>query len=103
MDPTMSHGTESSSTMTAVETSATADPASASTQPDHQASPRLRFDAQGQLIPFTAAERAARAEAVNRMFDELASIPGNSVEEDRAIYRAIDAERPDRPLFEGKY
>ncbi len=37
------------------------------------------------------------------MFVELANIPANPIEEDQAIYRAIDAERPDRPLFEGMY
>ena len=67
------------------------------------ASPPLRWDQNGCLIPFTAAQRAIRAEAVRRMFAELAEIPANPVEEDHEIYRAIDAERPDRPLFEGKY
>ncbi len=67
------------------------------------ASPPLRLDQNGCWIPFTAAQRAIRAEAVRRMFAELAEISANPVEEDHEIYRANDAERPDRPLFEGKY
>ena len=64
---------------------------------------RLMLDDKGRIIPPTQAELADRAKAVERMFVELAKIPANPIEEDQAIYRAIDAERPDRPLFEGMY
>jgi len=62
-----------------------------------------RFDAKGHWIPPTEAERKARVEAVRRMIDEIAGIPDDATEDDGEVYRAIDAERPERPLFDGMF
>ncbi len=58
-----------------------------------------RYDEQGYILPFTEAER----EGVRRMIEELKSIHNGPEEDDREFMRAMDANRPDFPLFEGMY
>ena len=66
-------------------------------------SSRLRLDDQGRLIPPTDAEHQARAAAALRMIEEVNNIPDEPGEDDGDFFRTIEAERPERPLFEGLY
>ncbi len=66
-------------------------------------SPPFKFDEQGRILPFTPAERAMRMEAIRRMIEELKSVENGPEEDDRDFFRAMDADRPDFPLFEGMY
>ncbi len=66
-------------------------------------SPPARFDAEGRLLPWTDAEQARHAEAVREGMARLAEIPDEPGEDDRDFFRAMDADRPERPLFEGYY
>ena len=50
-------------------------------------------------MPFTDAER----EAFHQMIVELNTIHNGPEEDDREFMRAMDAHRPDFPLFEGMY
>ena len=64
----------------------------------------IRIDDQGRLIPFTPAERAARAEALLQALEEIRNIPDDPNESsDEEVFRAIDSHRPHRPLFEDYY
>ena len=64
----------------------------------------IRFDDQGRLIPFTPAERVARAEALLQALEEMRAIPdGPDEPSDSEVFRAIDSHRPHRPLFEEYY
>ena len=64
---------------------------------------RLRLDLQGRLIVPTDAEHEARSAAVKRMIEDIREIPNGPDEDDRDFFRAIDEERPERPLFKGRY
>ena len=66
-------------------------------------SPPARFDAAGRILPWTEAEQAQHAEAVREGMARLAEIPDDPSEDDRAFFRAMDAERPGCPLFVGYY
>jgi hypothetical protein len=66
-------------------------------------SPRLRFDDRGHAIPPTEEERRARSEALRLALAEMASIPDDPPGSDEEVMRAIDAGRPERPLFRGLY
>lgn len=58
----------------------------------------------GRLLPLTAEERAARSEAMARVFGELIPADENETDERWAeVFRGIDQARPHRPLFEGMY
>jgi hypothetical protein len=65
--------------------------------------PPVRYDDRGHAIPPTEAERQARSEALRRGLAELASIPDDPAESDEEFWRAIDAARPERPLFQRYY
>ena len=56
-------------------------------------------DEQGYVRPFTEAER----EGVRQMIEELKNIHNGPEEDDREFMRAMDANRPNFPLFEGMY
>jgi hypothetical protein len=62
------------------------------------------YDAEGNRLPETDEERAARSERLRRLFEEWAQQPDTdppgAYEE---ALRAIDEERPHRKLFEGYY
>lgn len=64
---------------------------------------RLRFDEHGHAIPPTEAEHAAAIEAWSRALAALAAIPDDPNEPDEVFWRAMDEDRPERPLFEEYY
>lgn len=64
-------------------------------------SPPAKFDAEGHILPWTEAEQAQHAEAVCEGTAWLAEILDEPGEGLREFFRAIDAERPERPLFKG--
>jgi len=66
-------------------------------------STRLRLDDQGRAIPFTPAERQARAEALRLALEDTHATTTDdpSGVTDSEVFRAIDRHRPERPLFEG--
>jgi len=68
-------------------------------------SPRLRLDDQGRAIPFTPAERQARAEALRLALEEIQANRADdpSGVTDSEVFQAIDSHRPERPLFEEYY
>jgi hypothetical protein len=71
--------------------------------PKPRAGRRLRFDEHGHAIPLTEAEMAeCKAEALLAL-DELARIPDDPAESDEEFWRAMDEERPERPLFKEYY
>ena len=61
----------------------------------------LMLDARGRLVPPTDEERRSRAEALTRALADLDQIPDDPPGSDEAFWRAIDAGRPHRKLFEG--
>lgn len=65
--------------------------------------PRLRFDEHGHAIPFTEAEMQARSDSLRLALEAMAAIPDDPPGSDEAFWRAIDAERPERPLFKELY
>ena len=65
--------------------------------------PRLQFDEHGHAIPFTEAELQARSESLRIALEAMAAIPDDPPGSDEAFWRAIDAERPERPLFKELY
>lgn len=67
----------------------------------HKAPP-IRYDEHGHVIPLTDEERTARAEALRRALAAMAAIPDDPGESDEEFWRAVDAGRPERPLF-GRY
>jgi hypothetical protein len=70
---------------------------------DVRRGPRLRLDENGHAIPFTAAEREARSEALRLALEAMAAIPDDPNEPDEEFWRAMDESRPDRPLFRELY
>jgi hypothetical protein len=76
-----------------------------STTTDNEAtvSPRLRFDERGHAIAPTDEERRARSETLRLALAEMATIPDDPPGSDEEAMRAIDAGRPERPLFRGLY
>ena len=65
--------------------------------------PALRYDQHGHVIPPTEEERRARSEALKRALAAMAAIPDDPAESDEEFWRAIDAGRPERPLFQRYY
>ena len=62
------------------------------------------FDKQGQWITPSPVERKARSEALARAIREIETTPDDDPPGIEAeMMRAIDSERPHRPLFEGMY
>lgn len=59
----------------------------------------------GRLLPLTEEQRRARSEALARTIEEIGQITDETDTDERwaEVYRSIDAERPERPLFVGKY
>jgi hypothetical protein len=68
-----------------------------------QKAPPIRYDDSGHAIPPTENERRARSEALRRGLAEIASIPDDPAEPDEEFWRAIDASRPERPVFQRYY
>jgi hypothetical protein len=64
---------------------------------------RLQFDEHGHAIPPTEAEMKADRQAFLIAMAELAAIPDDPPGSDEAFMRAIDAGRPERPLFRDYY
>ena len=64
---------------------------------------RLQFDEQGHAIPLTEAEKAEDYQAFLLARAEMANIPDDPPGSDEEFWRAIDAGRPDRPLFRDYY
>ena len=64
---------------------------------------RLRFDEHGHAIPPTEAERAADTQALLIALEAMAAIPDDPPGSDEEFWRAIDAGRPERPLFKELY
>ena len=73
-----------------------------SIEQSHKAPP-IRFDDRGHAIPPTEAERRVRSEALRRGLAEIAAIPDDPPGSDEEFWRAIDAGRPERPLFRRLY
>jgi hypothetical protein len=65
--------------------------------------PRLRFDDQGHAIARTEAEHQAIAEAFRAALVSMAAIPDDPHVSDQECMRAIDEDRPERPLFQEYY
>lgn len=65
--------------------------------------PMVRLDAEGRIIPFTEVEQAQYIEAVRDCLARMAAVPDDHNEDDREFFRAMDADRPERPLFKGMY
>ena len=65
--------------------------------------PRLRFDDRDHAIPPTEEERRARSEALRLALAEMASIHDDPPGSDEEVMRALDAGRPERPLFRRLY
>ncbi len=65
--------------------------------------PRLRFDEHGHIIPPTEEEMRATLESLKLALEAMAAIPDDPPGSDEAFWRAIDAERPERPLFKELY
>lgn len=87
------NGTEGGSTMTPIQS-----------DPETTAPNRLKLDARGRMLPRTDEERAASREALREALRRMAEIPADDPPgETEEFMRAIDAGRPDRPLFEGYY
>ena len=63
------------------------------------------YDAEGNRLPETDEERAARSERLRRLFEEWAQQPPDPIEDElwEQAMREIDEERPHRKLFEGYY
>jgi hypothetical protein len=64
------------------------------------------YDAEGNRLPETDEERAARSERLRRLFEEWAQQPPDPTDSDaiwEQVMRGIDEERPHRKLFEGYY
>jgi hypothetical protein len=64
---------------------------------------RLKFDDQGHAIPPTDEERAENQKALLIALAEMAEIPDDPPGSDEEFWRAIDEERPERPLFREFY
>ena len=71
--------------------------------PEETSPNRLKVDADGRALPRTDAERAGDVVRIRAMLARMAEIPDDDGVSDAEIFRAIDAERPHRPLFEGMY
>ena len=65
--------------------------------------PRVKLDDQGRVIPLTAVELQAKAEAIRVALDEMRAIENGPDEDDKEFFRAMDSHRPDAPLFERMY
>ena len=65
--------------------------------------PRLRLDDRGRLIPPTEDEHRARSAALRRALAMIAEIPDDPPGSDEEFMRAIDAGRPECPLFQERY
>jgi hypothetical protein len=65
--------------------------------------PRLRFDDRGHAIPRTEAEHKAIAEAFLLALEKMATISDDLPGSDQEGMRAIDEDRPERPLFQEYY
>ncbi len=63
----------------------------------------LRVDNQGRLIPRTEAEKIEDHQALLQAFAEMDAIPDDPPGSDEELFRAIDAGRPERPLFREYY
>jgi hypothetical protein len=64
------------------------------------------YDAEGNRLPETDQERAARSERLRRLFEEWAQQPPDPTDSDaiwEQVMRGIDEGRPHRKLFEGYY
>ncbi len=64
---------------------------------------QLEFDDEGHAIMPTEAERAEDHRALLVALAEMAAIPDDPAESDEELWRAIDAARPERPLFRELY
>jgi hypothetical protein len=64
---------------------------------------RLQFDEHGHAIPLTDAEREDDRKALLLALEEMAAIPDDPPGSDEDFWRAIDAGRPERPLFQEFY
>ncbi len=65
--------------------------------------PTARLDAEGRMLPLTDAEQSQYALAFQEGMARLAAVPDEPGEDDREFFRAMDADRPERPLFQGMY
>ena len=68
-----------------------------------EGSRRIRFDDEGHAIFPSQAEVMAMAESVLAGLAEMAEIPDDPPGSDIEFMKAIDANRPERPLFEKYY
>jgi excisionase family DNA binding protein len=73
------------------------------TTPQAGGLPRLRFDERGHAIAPTEAELRGEAERIRQSLAEMDAIPDDPPGSDEEFWRAIDAGRPERPLFRGMY
>jgi hypothetical protein len=64
---------------------------------------QLRLDEHGHAIPLTEAEKEADTKALLIALAEMAAVPDDPPGSDEEFWRAIDAGRPDRPLFQEYY
>lgn len=63
--------------------------------------PTARLDAHGRVLPLTDAELAEYAQAFREGMARLEEVPDEPGEDDRDFFEAMDADRPERPLFRG--
>jgi hypothetical protein len=64
---------------------------------------RLVLDAQGRAVPLSDAQLDDLAQSADALREALDSIPDDPPGSDQEFTRAIDSQRPERPLFEGYY
>jgi hypothetical protein len=64
---------------------------------------RLKFDEQGHAIPPTDEEMAEDHKALLLALEANAAVPDDPPGSDEEFWRAIDAGRPERPLFRELY
>ncbi len=64
---------------------------------------RLKVDEHGHIIPPTPEENEADTKALLIALAEMAAIPDDPPGSDEEFWRAMDAGRPDRPLFRDLY
>lgn len=64
---------------------------------------RLRIDEHGHAIPPSEVEREAETLALMEALAVMAAIPDDPPGSDEDFWRAIDAGRPERPLFRELY
>ncbi len=63
----------------------------------------LQYDEHGHAIPPTKEEQEETKKAMLAALEAMAAIPDDPPGSDEAFWRAIDAERPHRPLFREYY